>query len=59
MSKKGGYLIIDLENIDLLVQTNSFSNEKVKILYELMDSNYHKNVLISGNIFDYEIDYLG
>lgn len=48
MSKKGGYLIIDLENIDLLLQTNLFSNEKVKILYELIESNYYKNVLISG-----------
>lgn len=47
MSKKGGYLIIDLENIDLL-QTNSFSNEKVKTLYKLIESNYHKSVIISG-----------
>lgn len=48
MSKKGGYLIIDLENIDLLSQINSFSVEKVKTLYELIERNYHKNVLISG-----------
>ena len=40
MSKKGGYLIIDLENIDLL-QSNKFSQEKCESLYKLIDSNYH------------------
>ena len=48
MSKKGGYLIIDLENIDLLTQSDKFSVEKCKSLYELLESNYHKNVIISG-----------
>lgn len=48
MSKKGGYLIIDLENIDLMTQNNLFSTKKVESLYKLLKSNYHKNVIISG-----------
>lgn len=42
MSKKGGYLIIDLENIDLMTQNNLFSTKKVESLYKLLKSNYHK-----------------
>ena len=48
MSRKGGYLIIDLENIDLITQSNLFSTKKAETLYKLLESNYHKNVIISG-----------
>jgi hypothetical protein len=51
MSKKGGYLIIDLENIDLMTQNNLFSTKKVESLYKLLKSNYHKNVIFNdGNV---------
>lgn len=48
MSKKGGYLIIDLENIDLITQQDLFINTKLEKICKLIDSNYHKNVIISG-----------
>lgn len=48
MSKKGGYLIIDLENIDLITQQDLFTNTKLEKIIKLIDSNYHKNVIISG-----------
>lgn len=48
MSKKGEYLIIDLENIDLISQQDLFTNTKLEQICKLIDSNYHKNVIISG-----------
>ena len=51
MSKKGGYLIIDLKNYDLLtiVEDNSFLPIKYcKELFQLLEQNYNKQVLISG-----------
>lgn len=52
MSKKGGYLIIDLENIDLIRQREKLSDEKGETLYKLLESNYHKSVIISGIIIN-------
>lgn len=51
MSKKGGYLIIDLKNYDLLttVEDNSVLPIKYcKELFQLLEQNYNKQVLISG-----------
>lgn len=48
MSRKGGYLILDLENIDLTIQSNLFSIKKVEALFNLIKNNYHKQVIISG-----------
>ena len=48
MSKKGGYLILDLENIDLTIQSNLFSIKKAESLFNLIKNNYHKQVIISG-----------
>lgn len=48
MSRKGGYLILDLENIDLTKQSNLFSIEKAKSLFNVIKNNYHKQVIISG-----------
>lgn len=51
MSKKGGYLIIDLKNYDLLtiVEDDSFLPIKYcKELFQLLEQNYNKQVLISG-----------
>lgn len=51
MSKKGGYLIIDLKNYDLLtiVEDGSFLPIKYcKELFQLLEQNYNKQVLISG-----------
>lgn len=48
MSKKGGYLIIDLENIDLITQSKLFSIKQVESLFNLIKNNYHKQVIISG-----------
>lgn len=51
MSKKGGYLIIDLKNYDLL---KSIENDSVlpiiycKELISLIEQNYHKQILFSG-----------
>lgn len=48
MSKKGGYLILDLENIDLTLQNNLFSIKKAESLFNFIKNNYHKQVIISG-----------
>ena len=51
MSRKGGYLIIDLKNYDLLtiVEDNSALPIKYcKELFQLLEQNYNKQVLISG-----------
>lgn len=51
MSKKGGYLIIDLKNYDILTtrEDNSFLPIKYcKELFQLLEQNYNKQVLISG-----------
>ena len=51
MSKKGGYLIIDLKNYDLLtiVEDNSALPIKYcKELIQLLKQNFNKQVLISG-----------
>lgn len=51
MSRKGGYLIIDLKNYDLLtiVEDNGFLPIKYcKELFQLLEQNYNKQVLISG-----------
>lgn len=50
MSKKGGYLIIDLENINI-VAPDSASNFKLTLSYNivaLLEQHYHKHVLVSG-----------
>lgn len=51
MSKKGGYLIIDLKNYDLLTTVEDTSALPVtycKELFQLLEQNYNKQVLISG-----------
>ena len=55
MSKKGGYLIIDLKNIDLNSKgyngsVYDWSNESGLLpdLYNLLEQNYFKQVLVTG-----------
>lgn len=51
MSKKGGYLIIDLKNYDLLTtveETSALPIKYCKELFQLLEQNYNKQVLISG-----------
>lgn len=55
MSKKGGYLIIDLKNIDLNSKSNDgsgydWSNDSGLLpnLYNLLEQNYFKQVLVTG-----------
>ena len=55
MSKKGGYLIIDLKNIDLNSKGDNgsvydWSNESGLLpdLYNLLEQNYFKQVLVTG-----------
>jgi hypothetical protein len=51
MSKKGGYLIIDLKNYDLLTTiegTSSLPIKYCKELIQLLEQNFNKQVLISG-----------
>lgn len=51
MSKKGGYLIIDLKNYDLLTIVEDSSALPIKYckeLFQLLEQNYNKQVLISG-----------
>lgn len=53
MSKKGGYLIIDLKNKDLLQLTNElFTQTELKEIYEVIEHNYHKNVLVTGIVIN-------
>lgn len=50
MSKKGGYLIIDLENNNIVTPKSS-SNFKLTLTYNigaLLEQNYHKHALVSG-----------
>lgn len=49
MSKKGGYLIIDLKNIDLNSPYN-WSNKSGLLpdLYNVLEQNYFKQVLVTG-----------
>lgn len=55
MSKKGGYLNIDLKNYDLLTivedtgeDTSALPIKYCKELFQLLEQNYNKQVLISG-----------
>lgn len=51
MSKKGGYLIIDLKNYDLLTTVEGTSSLPIKYckeLIQLLKQNFNKQVLISG-----------
>jgi hypothetical protein len=51
MSKKGGYLIIDLKNYDLLAKiegTSALPIKYCKELIQLLEQNFNKQVLISG-----------
>lgn len=51
MPKKGGYLIIDLKNYDLLTtveDTSALPIKYCKELFQLLEQNYNKQVLISG-----------
>lgn len=52
MSKKGGYLIIDLKNIDLNSDggTYNWSNNSglLPYLYNVLEQNYFKQVLVTG-----------
>lgn len=51
MSRKGGYLIIDLKNYDLLTIVENNSALPIKYceeLFQLLEQNYNKQVLISG-----------
>lgn len=51
MSKKGGYLIIDLKNYDLLTtieDTSALPIKYCKELIQLLEQNFNKQVLISG-----------
>jgi hypothetical protein len=51
MLKKGGYLIIDLKNYDLLTTVEGTSSLPIKYckeLIKLLDQNFNKQVLISG-----------
>lgn len=53
MSKKGGYLIIDLKNKDLISLTNkTFSQDELKEMYDNLEHNYHKHVIISGIVIN-------
>lgn len=53
MSKKGGYLIIDLKNKDLISLTNkTFSQDELKEMYDSLEHNYHKHVIISGIVIN-------
>lgn len=53
MSKKGGYLIIDLKNKDLLQLTNDlFTQSELKEIYDVIEHNYHKTVLVSGIVIN-------
>lgn len=53
MSKKGGYLIIDLKNKDLVQLTNElFTQTELKEIYELIEHNYHKNVLVTDIVIN-------
>ena len=49
--KKGGYLIIDFKNYDLLttvVNTSALPIKYCEELFQLLEQNYNKQVLISG-----------
>lgn len=51
MPKKGGYLIIDLKNYDLLTTiegTSALPIKYCKELIQLLEQNFNKQVLISG-----------
>lgn len=49
MSKKGGYLIIDLKNKDLASITDeTFTKNEIKEMCEIIEKNYHKNILVTG-----------
>lgn len=49
MSKKGGYLIIDLKNIDLNSIYNWSNNSGLlPDLYNVLEQNYFKQVLVTG-----------
>lgn len=51
MSKKGGYLIIDLKNYDLLTTiegTSALPLKYCKELIQLLEQNFNKQILISG-----------
>lgn len=51
MSKKGGYLIIDLKNYDLLITIEGASALPIKYckeLIQLLEQNFNKQILISG-----------
>ena len=53
MSKKGGYLIIDLKNKDLISLTDkTFSQDELKEMYDSLEHNYHKHVIISGIVIN-------
>lgn len=53
MSKKGGYLIIDLKNKDLISLTNkTFSQDELKEMYDSLEHTYHKHVIISGIVIN-------
>lgn len=53
MSKKGGYLIIDLKNKDLLTLTEeTFSQDELKEMHDNLEHNYHKHVIISGIVIN-------
>lgn len=53
MSKKGGYLIIDLKNKDLITLTDeTFSQDELKEMYETIEHNYHKHIIVSGIVIN-------
>lgn len=53
MSKKGGYLIIDLKNKDLTsLDYDTFSQDELKEMYDILEHNNHKHVIISGIVID-------
>lgn len=53
MSKKGGYLIIDLKNKDLITLTDeTFSQDELKEMHDNLEHNFHKHVLISGIVIN-------
>lgn len=47
MSKKGGYKIIDLKNVDLTTE-----NLKIDGIYNAIESNHRKAIMLSGIVID-------
>jgi hypothetical protein len=52
MSKKGGYLIIDLENINITAPVQTQKLDLSYNLIELLEHNYYKHTIVSGIVIN-------